>query len=87
MDMHLLLEVTCDRNKGHDKQGTNILLTRFLGVVSAAGLLQTELSAEPRRVCGLIAEQTALNEWIPHPSNACLGREASAGNPPYVFLY
>ena len=32
-------------------------------------------------------KQRALTSKFHTPSNLCLGREASAGNPPYVFLY
>lgn len=32
-------------------------------------------------------KQRALTSKFHTPSNLCLGRESSAGNPPYVFLY
>lgn len=76
---------------------TNRTLTYCWPQVIAAGgvIAQSQSSLQSSSPCGLsakqiIAESRKLRAWpsIFHtPSKVCLGREASAGNPPYVFLY
>ena len=81
--------------------GTSILLTLFLGVLSVGvvggGYCKIrEFSAEqqPKPMWAHCwadtaesRKQRALTSKFHTPSNLCLGREASAGNPPYVFLH
>ena len=56
-------EVGYDWNRDSDKQGTNILLTLFLQVLSAGGVIAEEESSpqSSSSPCGLIAEQILLS--------------------------
>lgn len=85
-------------NRDCGKWGTRILLTLFLWVLSVGGdyCRIREFSAEQQQQpmwahcwadTAESRKQRALTSKFHTPSNLCLGREASAGNPPYVFLY
>lgn len=56
-------EVGCDWNRDDDAQGTNILLSLFLQVLSAGGVIAEEESSlqSSGSPCGLIAEQILLS--------------------------
>lgn len=96
MDLSPVPEIRCDWNKDWDKQATNMLLTCFRHVSLPPGSLRrTELPAEQQPCLWALCwaesaesrKRRALPSTLHTPSNLCLGRESSAGNPPYVFLY
>lgn len=94
---YLALEVQWDWARDEDEQDTNIRWTCSLRVVCAAGApaepqssLQSTSGHARARCWEDTAEsgkQRALTSKFHTPSNLCLGRESSAGNPPYVSLY
>lgn len=85
-------------SQGWGQQDTNIQWACSLQVVCAAGA-PAEAGSSLQSTSGVrglgsvradtaeSGKQRALTSQFHTPSNLCLGRESSAGNPPYVFLH